>query len=71
MGFFASFSAWLNTLLATYIGDNTAKIAALLAPAIAVLAVIYVMVWGYLQLLGDIQENRDVLAIFILVWSFE
>ena len=50
MGFFATFSTWLNGLLAAYIGDNTAKIAALLSPAIAVLAVIYVMVWGYLQL---------------------
>jgi type IV secretion system protein VirB6 len=81
MGFFATFSTWLNGLLATYIGDNTAKIAALLSPAIAVLAVIYVMVWGYLQLIGEIQEpfmtglKRIILLVVILggtlnLWAY-
>ena len=56
MGFFAEFSAWLNALLAGYIGDNTARIAATLEPAIVTLAVVYVMVWGYLQLTGAIEE---------------
>jgi type IV secretion system protein VirB6 len=56
MGFFAEFSAWLNTLLAGYIGDNTARIAATLEPAFVTLAVVYVMVWGYLQLTGAIEE---------------
>ena len=56
MGFFAEFSAWLNTLLAGYIGDNTARIAGALEPAIVTLGVIYVMVWGYLELTGQIEE---------------
>jgi type IV secretion system protein VirB6 len=56
MGFFAEFNAWLNTILAGYIGDNLARIAGALEPAIVTLAVIYVMVWGYLQLTGQIDE---------------
>jgi type IV secretion system protein VirB6 len=56
MGFFASVSAWLNGVLLNYIADNTAKIAALLQPAILALATVYVMVWGYLQLTGKIEE---------------
>jgi type IV secretion system protein VirB6 len=56
VGFFAEFSAWLNTLLAGYIGDNTARIAATLEPAIVTLGVVYVMVWGYLELTGQIEE---------------
>ena len=56
MGFFAEFNTWLNALLATYIGDNTARVADLLTPAIVTLAVLYVMVWGYLQLMGQTDE---------------
>src|SRR4029077_17394067 len=56
MGFFAEFNAWLNALLAGYIGDNTARIAAALEPAVVTLGVIYVMVWGYLELTGQIEE---------------
>jgi type IV secretion system protein VirB6 len=56
MGFFAEFNAWLNGILAGYIADNTARIAGVLEPAIVTLAVIYVMVWGYLQLTGQIEE---------------
>lgn len=56
MGFFAEFNTWLNGLLAGYIGDNTARIAAALEPAIVTLGVVYVMVWGYLQLTGQIEE---------------
>jgi type IV secretion system protein VirB6 len=56
MGFFAEFNAWLNGILAGYIADNTARIAAVLEPAIVTLAVIYVMVWGYMQLTGQIDE---------------
>lgn len=57
MGFFAEFNAWLNTLLATYVGNTTARVAQLLEPAIATLAILYVMVWGYLQLMGKIDES--------------
>lgn len=56
MGFFAQFSAWLEALLATYIGDTTARVAAVLEPAIVTLGVIYVMVWGYLHMTGQIEE---------------
>src|ERR1700722_6254819 len=56
MGFFAEFNAWLNGILSTYIGTHTAQLAALLEPTIVTLATVYVMIWGYLQLTGQIQE---------------
>src|SRR3984885_15728058 len=56
MGFFAEFNTWLNALLAGYIGENTTRIAATLEPAIVPRGIVYVMVWGYLQLTGSIEE---------------
>src|SRR5262245_22228054 len=56
VGFFAEFHAWLNAILTGYIADNTALIAGALEPAIVTLGVLYVMVWGYLQLTGQIEE---------------
>ena len=56
MGFFSEFNAWLNALLLAYISDNTARIAAALEPAVVTLATVYVMVWGYLHLTGQIEE---------------
>lgn len=56
MGFFQTFWSWLNGELTTYIGDNTARLASALEPAIVALATIYVMIWGYLQLTGQLQE---------------
>jgi type IV secretion system protein VirB6 len=56
MGFFAEFSTWLGVLLNTYIGNTTATVAAALRPAILTMATIYVMVWGYLQLTGRMEE---------------
>ncbi len=56
MGFFATFWAWLNGQLATYIGANTARLASALEPAVVTLATVYVMVWGYLHLTGKIDE---------------
>jgi type IV secretion system protein VirB6 len=56
MGFFATFWSWLNGELANYIGNNTARLAAALEPAIVTVATIYVMVWGYLQLTGKLEE---------------
>ena len=56
MGFFAEFSAWLNALLANYVGDQTARVSATLEPAIVATATLYVTVWGYLQLTGKIEE---------------
>ncbi len=56
MGFFGTFWTWLNGQLASYIGTNTARVAEVLEPAIVTLATVYVMVWGYLQLTGRIDE---------------
>jgi type IV secretion system protein VirB6 len=56
MGFFETFWTWLNAQLASYIGTNTALIAQALQPAIVTVATVYVMVWGYLQLTGRIEE---------------
>jgi type IV secretion system protein VirB6 len=56
MGFFQTFWGWLNGQLTSYIGDNTARVAMTLEPVVVSLATIYVMVWGYLQLTGKIEE---------------
>jgi type IV secretion system protein VirB6 len=56
MGFFATFWTWLNGQMSTYIGENTARLAAALEPAVVTLATVYVMVWGYLHLTGKIDE---------------
>src|SRR5580704_14290175 len=56
MGFFATFWSWLNGQLAAYIGDNTARLASALEPAVLTLATIYVMAWGYVHLTGKITE---------------
>lgn len=56
MGFFAEFNAWLSGILIAYIGNTTAQIALVLEPAIVTLGTIYVMVWGYLVLTGQMQE---------------
>ena len=56
MGFFATFWTWLNGQMAGFIGDNTARLAAALEPALITLSTIYVMAWGYLQLTGKIEE---------------
>jgi type IV secretion system protein VirB6 len=56
MGFFATFSSWLDVQLTSYIGNNTARLSAALEPAVVTLGTLYVMVWGYLQLTGKIEE---------------
>lgn len=56
MGFFAEFSAWFDAVLNNYIFDNTHHIAALLQPAVITLGVLYVMVWGVLMIMGQIEE---------------
>ena len=56
MGFFSEFNAWLNVLLARYVELNTARVAAALEPAVVTLATIYIMAWGYLHLMGKIDE---------------
>jgi len=56
MGFFAEFSAWLNSLLNNYIAANTARVAEILEPALVTFGVLYVMVWGFLHLTGQIEQ---------------
>lgn len=56
MNFFDQFDAWLTGILANYIGDNTARLAAVLEPLIVTLAVLYVVIWGYMHLMGKIEE---------------
>ncbi|HTW73689.1 MAG TPA: type IV secretion system protein [Steroidobacteraceae bacterium] len=56
MGFFQTFWSWLSGQLTGYIGNTTALAAAALEPAVVVLATLYVMVWGYLQMSGRTQE---------------
>jgi type IV secretion system protein VirB6 len=56
VGFFATFWTWLKGELLSYIGTNTVRVAEALEPAIVTLAIVYVMVWGYLQLTGRIEE---------------
>jgi len=56
MGFFETFWTWLNIQLVGYIGDNAARVATVLEPAIITLATLYVMVWGFLQMTGRTDE---------------
>jgi type IV secretion system protein VirB6 len=59
MGFFATFWSWLNGQLTAYIGDNTARLAATLEPAMVTLATLYVMALGYLHLTGKVSEPLE------------
>ena len=56
MDFFQTFWAWLNGELSSYIGANTARVASTLEPAVVTVGTVYVMIWGYLQLTGRIEE---------------
>ena len=81
MGFFATFWSWLNGQLAAYIGDNTARLATILEPTLVTLATVYVMGWGYLHLMGRIEEPivaglkrvaliALVLGVGVQLWSY-
>jgi len=56
MEFFASFWSWLSGQLSGYVGSNTALLATTLEPTVVVLATLYIMIWGYLQMTGRIDE---------------
>jgi len=56
MGFFETFWTWLNEQLIAYVGNNTARVSNALEPAIVTLGTLYIMIWGYLQLTGRIEE---------------
>jgi type IV secretion system protein VirB6 len=69
MGLFAQFFAWLQEQLSAYVSTNVAAVAAAIEPAAFTLATIYVMMWGFLQLTGRIQEPiwEGVKRIFVMV----
>src|SRR5580692_3842102 len=77
MGFFGTFSSWLDGQLASYIGNNTALLSAALEPALVTLGSVYVMFWGYLQLTGKIEEpfvtglRRIILLAVVLAMSLQ
>ncbi|MEP7246860.1 MAG: type IV secretion system protein, partial [Gammaproteobacteria bacterium] len=54
--FFTTFNIWLNALLARYIELNTTRIAEALEPAIVTLGILYILIWGLLQIFGRIEE---------------
>ncbi|HEY4214960.1 MAG TPA: type IV secretion system protein [Steroidobacteraceae bacterium] len=56
MGFFQTFWTWLDEQLTGYIGDNTARLSAVLEPAVVTFGTLYVMVWGYLHLTGAVDQ---------------
>src|SRR4029078_6923668 len=49
-------NAWLTAVLATYIGDNLARVATALAPFLVTLGTLYVMLWAFRQLTGQMQQ---------------
>jgi len=52
---FAQFWQWLSDRLTDYVSLNVAATAAAIEPAAVSLAVIYVMVWGFLHLRGAVE----------------
>jgi type IV secretion system protein VirB6 len=53
---FQTFWTWLTARLSAYISVHVAATAAAIEPAAVTAAVIYVMLWGYLHLRGQIDE---------------
>lgn len=53
---FAGFWNWLTVRLQSYISVHATQTAATIEPVVVTLAVIAVMVWGYLHLSGQIEE---------------
>ena len=56
MMFFQTYWTWLSARLDTYISAHAAQLAAAIEPAVVSMAVISVMLWGYLHLRGQIEE---------------
>jgi type IV secretion system protein VirB6 len=63
---FQTFWAWLSSRLAAYISVHVANTAAAIEPAAVTIAVLYVMVWGYLHLSGKIDEPVVAAAVRLL-----
>ena len=63
---FQTFWTWLGARLNTYISVHAADLAAAIEPAAVTVAVVYVMVWGYLQLRGRVEEPIVTAAVRLL-----
>lgn len=63
---FQTFWVWLSARLAAYISVHVAATAAAIEPVAATVATIYVMVWGYLQLRGQVDEPIMTAAVRLL-----
>ena len=53
---FTTFWQWLTATLNAYVAQHVAAMANAIEPAAVTLAVVYVMVWGFLQMRGAVQE---------------
>src|SRR5271170_2241198 len=51
-----SFFTWLTGQVNNFIATQVGTVSTLLEPAVITLASVYVMMWGYLQLTGKIEE---------------
>jgi type IV secretion system protein VirB6 len=63
---FETFWTWLSARLSAYISVHVAATAAAIEPVAATIATIYVMVWGYLQLRGQVDEPVTNAAVRLL-----
>jgi type IV secretion system protein VirB6 len=63
---FQTFWTWLTARLTAYISVHTAETAAAIEPAAVTVAVVYVMVWGYLHLRGKVDEPVVTAAVRLL-----
>jgi type IV secretion system protein VirB6 len=53
---FQTFWTWLTARLSTYVSAHVAATAAAIEPAAVTAGVIYVMLWGYLHIRGQVEE---------------
>lgn len=78
---FQTFWLWLTARLVTYVGTQVAAMAAAIEPAAITLATIYLLIWGYLHLSGQITEPvldgirrivtlGVVLGVALRLWSY-
>src|ERR1700744_4970203 len=72
-----SFFTWLTGQVNNFIATQVGTVSTLLEPAVITLAAVYVMMWGYLQLTGKIEEpvleggRRLLILGIILVMTFK
>src|SRR5712671_2934136 len=63
---FQTFWTWLTARLSAYVSVHLAATAAAVEPAAVTVGVIYVMLWGYLHLRGQIHEPIMTAAVRLL-----